>query len=130
MSLNLAVNPRRECLIAHPLARRALSTVEPPTEKTGAQRPSALRTTLTGTDEPYNGRGDSRHDRAMDHVIKLTPQKPENQNCHRIYDNSTQHGKKPDLFLVWRETSFNSLFFRKAHSSKQSNHFLENPDVI
>jgi len=29
--------------------------------KPGAQRLSVLRTTLTGTDEPYNGQGDSRH---------------------------------------------------------------------
>ena len=32
------------------------------TRKPGAQRPSLVRTTLTGTAEPYNGKGDSRHD--------------------------------------------------------------------
>ncbi|HTR40040.1 MAG TPA: hypothetical protein VMH87_00300 [Pseudomonadales bacterium] len=37
--------------------------VEPPTNRNpGAKRLSVLRTTLTGADEPYNGRGDSRHD--------------------------------------------------------------------
>lgn len=30
--------------------------------KLGAQRPSEVRTTLTGAVEPYNGQGDSRHD--------------------------------------------------------------------
>ena len=58
---------RRESLRVKAPARRALSTVEPQTGKP-AQRVVLLRTTLTGTDEPYNGRGDSRHD----HLIYFT----------------------------------------------------------
>ena len=37
-------------------------------KKTRAQRLVRLRTTLTGADEPYNGRGSSRHD----HLIHFT----------------------------------------------------------
>jgi len=37
-------------------------------KKTRAQRLVRLRTTLTGADEPYNGRGGSRHD----HLIHFT----------------------------------------------------------
>jgi hypothetical protein len=39
--------------------------------KPGAQRPSLVRTTLTGADEPYNGKGDSRHD-GSHHPASLT----------------------------------------------------------
>src|ERR1700722_3876683 len=46
-------------------------TVEPPTQKTGAQRPSQPRTTLTGADEPYTGKCDSRHD-GSHHRASLT----------------------------------------------------------
>src|SRR6266567_3307110 len=44
-----------------PPARRALSRWSRLTNP-GAQRPFLLRTTLTGADEPYNRRGDSRHE--------------------------------------------------------------------
>jgi hypothetical protein len=67
-SFSLSGHPsRRESLRAKAPARRALSTVEPQTRKP-AQRVVLLRTTLTGADEPYNGRGDSRHD----HLIYFT----------------------------------------------------------
>jgi hypothetical protein len=57
-------------------------------------------------------------------IFLLTVHKPENQNCHRDYDNAAQYGKKPDLLLVGREVFFNSLFSVKAHGSKQTNDFF------
>src|SRR2546425_5352067 len=46
--------------------------------KPGAQRPSVVRTTLTGAAEPYNRRGDSRHDcthrlASLNGELRITP---------------------------------------------------------